>query len=375
VSTISGESQIRKVPAEVPPSADLWLQDAGSDTAYLLEALISACQGATGGGGLFAWTSAAGSTALFDNRDFARLLRRSGFDLIVGIDSITDERAIEALKSATGKYPKLKVRIFLHGQRSLFHPKLSWFSVDGGLRLIVGSGNLTMGGLKANWEAFTIVTLSQPRAQEILDQIAVWIEQWQDCLLPLDHPDVEAQAKQNTGNERSFKRQRRPRERQSPRAVVESTVLLVAEIPKSSDRASQANFNRDNYEHFFGAQIGSTRQILLYHVRSDGSVDPVESRPSVQRKSRNYSFELNALKDLPSNSGRAIGVFLRLETGLFLYVILIPTTSGYGAVSSFLGSHATGPARELRRYRTEDVDSLRQAWPDSPLWKAASPEL
>lgn len=363
------------MPNAVPPAVDLWLQDAGSDSGYLLEALVAASQDARGGGGIFAWTNSAGLIALFESRDFARLLRRFGYDLIVGIDSITNEKAIEALQEATERYRKLKVRVFVHDQRPIFHPKLSWFVFDGGVKLVVGSGNLTMGGLKSNWEAFTVITLAPPKSDQILDQIAAWTSQWSDCLRTLDDPEVQSLAARNTGTERTFRRQRGRRRERAPRATAESTLLLVAEIPKSSDRASQANFTLDNYEHFFGAQLGSTRQILLYHVKSDGGLDPVESRPSVQRRSRNYSFELNALKGLPPDAGRAIGVFLRLETGLFLYVILVPSSAGYDEVSSYLDTHATGPASQLRRFRTEDIQSLRHAWPDAPLWRAEAPEL
>jgi hypothetical protein len=113
----------------------------------------------------------------------------------------------------------------------------------------------------------------------------------------------------------------------------------------------------------------------MYEVAADGSLGDLESRPSVEVKSQNYRFELAAAKGVayPAD-GRPIGVFMRLDTGEFLYVLLLPGDAGYAAVSAFLDTEWDGPARQVRRVRTS-VKALKSAWPNAPLWKAALPKL
>jgi hypothetical protein len=113
----------------------------------------------------------------------------------------------------------------------------------------------------------------------------------------------------------------------------------------------------------------------MYEVESDGSLGDLESRPSIEVKSQNYRFELAAAKgvDYPAN-GRPIGVFVRLDTGDFLYMLLLPGDSGYTQMTEFLAARWSGPVRQVRRVRTS-VQALKGSWPGSPLWKAALPKL
>jgi hypothetical protein len=274
-------------------TVELRLQNAGADAGYLLEALLDACNGARRGGAVFAWANASAVRAFLEDKSFARFVKHGEFDLIIGLDSITDEAALKALTARAAEWPKLSVRAFLHQESALFHPKLAWFESDKMLTLIVGSGNLTMGGLRSNWEAFTVARLTGAEASETVRQLRDWLRTWSNVLVAITDARVIERARQNIGRERSFKRMPKttfPKES----ATRQGVEILVAEIPKSDVRWSQANFDRDNYEHFFGARVGTQRRIFLYQVADDGGLGELESRPSVEVKSKNVSIQVLA---------------------------------------------------------------------------------
>ena len=356
-------------------SLKLHLQDPGAPSGYLLEELLGAISGATRGGATFAWTNATGAKALLTDDSFGRFLEGGTFDLVVGVDSITDEAAVKVLIEASNKSANLSVRVFLHSETALFHPKMAWFESADGITLLVGSGNLTMGGLKGNWEVFLLAQLTGSEAQTLIATLDAWRTKWVGSMLPITDPRVLERAKLNAGSERTLKRSRGP----VPPALAqdETSEILLAEIPMAGGRWSQANFDLENYEGFFGAKVGTQRRILLYHVTDVGSVDDVEIRPSVEVLSHNYRFELAAAKGLhyPNvDDGRPIAAFMKLLTGSFLYMLIMPDNPHHAAVSACLQAKWSGPAGRMRRVRLSVAD-LRSCWPGSPLWIAKVPDL
>lgn len=347
---------------------DLRLQDPGADGGYLLEALLEATASAERGGAIFAWTNHSGATLFLGDATFREFAERGSFDLVVGTDSITDERALETLIGVAHELPTVSIRAFVHEERVLFHPKLSWFGRGSRLRLVIGSGNLTVGGTRGNWEAFAVADLAGEEARTVEQQLHGWLVSWSEQLLQLEDPRVLDRVRRNTGRERDLKRLRKlpAPEPETPAADHE---VLIAEIPKAGTRWSQANFDQKNYEEFFGAKVGSQRRISLVPVAGDGSLGEIESRPSVEVKSHNYRFELATAKGLSyPAAGRPTAVFVRLPSGIFLYRLLMPGDDEHAAVAAFLDASA-GSTSRMRRVRTT-VAALRSAWPDSPLWMA-----
>jgi HKD family nuclease len=89
--------------------------------------------------------------------------------VLVGIDMPTPPDAIQMLCDLQSEFPTLEVRVFESGQRAIFHPKLAVFlRKGGGVTAIVGSGNLTGGGLQDNYEAGVFLDHA-PTARAFLD--------------------------------------------------------------------------------------------------------------------------------------------------------------------------------------------------------------
>jgi hypothetical protein len=333
-----------------------------------LEEILTACEGASSGAGAFAFASAAGVNLVFEDPEFSALLAHSPFDLIVGVDAITDTKALDAIQAISVANPKLKARAFLGTKSgSLFHPKICWFRHSFGGVCLVGSGNLTPGGLRGNCEVFFVVKFG-PTQMRAFDRM--W-ESWTDFhaseLLPLNDPKVRKKARENA------KRRRRGKqdsdilvERGKGKVVVgparrENAKVLIAEIPRGGSRWNQANFDLGTFRTFFGASPGRTQRILLTHVDVLGHLGPQEIRPSVAVKSHNYRFELDAASGLEYPAkGRPIAIFVRVATRTFRYRLLMPKTQGYREASNYLEKHASQQANRVRRLLT-NIRALRRA--------------
>ncbi len=304
------------------------------------------------------------------------MLHGADFNLVVGTDSITNTAAVARLSHLETIRPRLRAKAFLSPMSSLFHPKLAWFEHRDHLSVIVGSGNLTMGGLLSNWEAMAVLKLTGADADGALREIQDFLSHHAAALLPISDSRVAARVAENDGDERSLRRPTaRVQPAEIPSAVDGANEVLIAEIPASGGRWKQANFDRSSYEEFFGAKVGSQRRIVLRSVSQDGVLGVIESRPSVEVASSNYRFELAAAAGIPyPTTGAPIGVFVRLATGQFIYMLLLPGDAGYEHTSAFLTDRWNGPAREKRRVRSTVAD-LRAAWHDAPLWTAVMPEL
>ncbi len=348
----------------------LRLQCPGGQGSYLLEALLDASRDAERGGGIFAFATADGIGALLHSDTFESLLRIGRFNLVVGVDAVTDTRALDELTACARDYENLVARVLVHGQSVLFHPKISWFVRADRLTLVVGSGNLTIRGLRENWEAFVVVAFEGDSAVRVETDLSEWLTTHAASLRPPEDAIARERAARNTGRESDLKHPKRV----SKGDVLPNDVsVLVAEAPKSGSRPSQVNFDKDSYEKFFGAQEGSEGPVALRCVTAGGTVGEAEIRPVMIRKSRNFSFELSGFRgsersgDLPD-----IGVYVRLPQRTFLYQRVMVGDAGYPELDSFLRARWSGSERFMRR-AVADVADIRAAWPGSPLWTAEIP--
>jgi hypothetical protein len=352
----------------------LYFQDPYFSDSYTLhEALIQSCATSIQGKGAYAFASKSGIEILLKDRVFDSLLDRGEFSLIVGIDEITNLASLEALGAIKDSKPNLTVKAFDHSNRgSLFHPKLSYFkNQDNSGNLIVGSGNLTLGGLRRNREAFSLLQLSVDEMLRIEAYWNSWLLQSNELLKDIDNIDVIRKATDNQYVRRT--RIRRPDEEfvieeEIPIAGLDEieilhqdgwqfypdSELLIAEIPRSGDRWKQANFDIDTFQNFFGATPGDNSQrILLRNINDDLTLSEIEVRPSVSVASQNYRFELDAASRLPyPNGGKPIGVFIKVTTRMFLYHLYMPNQPSYEEFNEWLQTNWTGRGDRMKRITT-----------------------
>ncbi len=312
------------------------------------EALVHSCSSSVKGYGAYSFASKSGVDLLFNDKEFHELFEKEGYSLVVGIDEITNIECLESLNNLMVKVPNFSVRAFYHEDNgSLFHPKLSFFKdVTGGGSLLVGSGNLTFGGLRKNREAFSLISLSLDEYQRVENYWNKWVHEAQNHLKLIDDQSVVDRVSKNIyirshtvkkplleGEEESF--EIRPPENAAP--ITEgwefsgTNRVLLAEIPKSGDRWKQANFDLETFRHFFGAMPGDNSQrILLRSLSGDALLAPIEVRPSVSVKSQNYRFELDAATGLAyPTDGKPVGIFVQITTRMFLYHLFMPSHELY----------------------------------------------
>lgn len=354
---------------------ELHIQDpTDAQAPFLHERLLELCNGAIRGAGAFAYATRNGVDLLLNDRVFVDFARQGTFDLVVGIDEVTNVSALDALQEAGRNLPGLTVRAFYHNLgRPVFHPKFCWFRQRTQGFLVVGSGNLTAKGLRGNWEAFGVDRLNVGSANRLETQWAEWITYHASRLRILDDPEVRARAALNVFRRRvAAVAVAGPAEGEGeapgePEPTVEFEVL-VAEIPRGSERWNQANFDVRTFRNFFGVRRGAVRRIILQHVDSQGELQGLERRPSVSVPSRNFRFELGAGSGLAyPATGRPIAIFVRIAPSTFRYRLSMPGDPHYPTVVAWLDTMEVQRTNRMRRVIT-NTEVLHQAWPDSPLW-------
>jgi hypothetical protein len=287
-----------------------------------------------------------------------------------------------------------------------FHPKCYHVKrSDNSEGALVGSGNLTQFGVSLNVEAAVLLDTrsgdNPTLVQEIKDAIDTWGTRGENdgsyqIKTQRDIEDLRQSKIIDLGNVEVRIPRGRIFRQKKPKIVLKKSltghwtflkgtsrahrvatlvtvpkpnlIVLMAELPKGSGRWKQANFDKDNFQGFFGLTIGNKVQhISLQHVAADGSLGLVESRPGVSVKSHNYRLELAAASGLQYPSRAPIGVFIRTTTDTFRYRLLMPTDPEFAIVSGFMASHWAGLPGRKRRVLT-DTHTLRRNWPNSPLW-------
>jgi hypothetical protein len=334
------------------------IQDpAWNQSEYLLERILEASSVASRGGGAFAFASLGGVKLLLADIDFRRFLTRSPFDLVIGVDAVTTLAALDSLGECVNTHKNLNVRVFMsEAGQSLFHPKFCWFGGTQGSAL-VGSGNLTAGGLRGNREAFAVLPLDNKSQTEVEVQWNAWLDFNSPQLYSTNSPAARKQAAKNKESDLAFHERQTVIKEDSKGKIwvgmptTDDASVLIAEIPKSGNRWNQANFDLDTFQNYFGADLGHTQRIILTHIDSDGVVGNEEVRPSVSVSSQNYRFELEAGAGMayPSKK-RPIGIFVRAATRTFRYRLLMPGTRSHMIAEAYLIENCPNRGRKVGRH-------------------------
>ena len=354
---------------------------ASPDTVYLLEAIIDASRGAASCSGIFAFASRGGVESLIGDPEIQDFLRESPMSLLVGIDAVTTRNTLVRLRELEQELERLNVLVFRNPTDTLFHPKVARFEYPDGRRtMIVGSGNLTPGGLRQNFEAFSVM---RSEAGETFD-VASWdrfLSEHAADIRTIDESALE-RAAQNVVRGRRRSRDVEPDLERAPAVaepsegplvdielpVVRTDRFLVAQVPRAGRRWHQIHFNRDVIENFFRVRLGTTAQrVFLVECRQDGTFAEQEVRPCVYSDAnKNPKIEIASHHGEPyPDAGPPIAVYRELQVRSFAYMLLMPGDPGYAgmlALTEALPTVGSGVPRVIT-----NAAGIRRVWAASPL--------
>ena len=331
-------------------------------------------------GGIFAFASRSGVDSLIVDPEIQDFLLESSMSLIVGIDAITTRSTLVRLQELEQEIERLSVRVFRNPTNALFHPKVARFEYPDGRRtLIVGSGNLTPGGLRQNFEAFSIMRAD---AGELLD-VTSWDRFLTEHAADLRAIDESALERAARNTLRGDQRHRNIEPNfVDPVDIANSAVgtladidltmgradrFLVAQVPKAGGRWHQIHFNREVIEEFFRVRYDTAQRVFLVECRHDGTFAEPEVRPCVySHANQNLKIEIASHHGEPyPDAGRPIIICRERQVRSFVYMLLMPGESGYDemlALSEALPSIGRGVPRVIT-----DIASIRRVWATSPL--------
>ena len=230
-------------------------------TTYLYEAILTAAIDAVGWRGMYAFASRDGVDHLIEDPIVHEYMRAGGeIDLLVGIDAVTNRQTLERLRELEQQNRKFRPKVFWNESTGLFHPKISDFTYEDGRRtLIVGSGNLTPGGLMNNFEGYTIVSVDGTEKLDMSD-LDEFLVRHADNIRSIDDKALERASrnlvrailnarKAGVVSVSQGRRKTGPATRTSPVSGFDR--ILIARVPAAGGRWSQVHFNTDIVRTYF----------------------------------------------------------------------------------------------------------------------------
>jgi hypothetical protein len=347
------------------------------ETHYLYEAIIGAVAHATTWRGMYAFATRGGVDQLIEDPVVHDFMHRGGaIDLIVGIDAVTNRQTLERMQELETRHPAFHPRVFWNSTRGLFHPKISHFGyADGRKKLIVGSGNLTPGGLMHNFEGYSVISGARRETLD-LSSLDAFLARHATDIRPIDQEALDRAA---LNVMRPVAGVPRPRVPQStppgvrPLPVVPAARaaaldrVLVAEVPDAGGRWSQSHLNAAVIQDYFRVTDLATQRVYLTHVDAGGVRGEEIVRQVVYSTSnKNYKVEISAAKgkDYPT-VGHPMLILRERQVRCFDYMLLMPGDTGY-AEAVVLSQALPRVGKGFRRSIT-DLPTLAQAWPRCPL--------
>lgn len=346
------------------------------DTRYLYEAIIGAAAEATAWRGMYAFATRGGIDHLIEDPVIHEFINKGGeIDLIVGIDAVTNRQTLERMQELEVRHRSFRPRVFWNGTRGLFHPKISQFTyADGRKKLIVGSGNLTPGGLMHNFEGYSVISGGRRDGLDLSSLDDFLIRHAAD----IRAIDQEALERAGLNLVRPAAGVRHPRvPAPPPPAIIHvpavqpqvalSDRILIAQVPAAGGRWSQVHFNGDIINQFFRVTDLNVQRVYLTGIDEHNVRGEEEVRPVVYSKAnKNHKIEIAAAKGLEYPvQGPPLLLFRERQVRCFDYMLLMPGMPGYAEIES-LSMRLPTIGRGLRRAIT-DTATLAGAWPACPL--------
>ncbi len=296
---------------------------------------------------------------------YGYLARGGNLNITIGVDAITTDDALRALRDLTEIFPdQANLVVYESQDNTLFHVKLYIFErADGSGVAIVGSNNLTRGGLVTNTEYAARHDASAAELERYISDFgniaaSASADVTEELLSRIAARRSAGIAAIRTAASQAHMTAESDGETQSR--------VLVQVVPRSGDRPSQVGIAKDAMIEFFGLAPGIERTIQLQNVPVMGSPGPYEDRRLVRSEvNLNSRIEVGALsgRQYPS-TGRPIAIFQEVGTSLYRYMVLMPGDEGHEELWGYLSSLPRG--RSLQ-HEIMLLGKLLSLWPGYPM--------
>lgn len=345
----------------------------------------------------FGFLTGSGLDALMAVPEVAKVFNTARLHVIVGLDAVTDRAGLQRLLEITEVNPELSAMVIKNPTGSLIHPKLMILEYeDGSGVVVVGSNNMSAGGLTGNVEAYSLLHW-EPEGSPDFSDLDRFIDRWQSNMSPID-ADAMERAEQNERRYRRIKRALAPTQSEDdepqdgPRGVPDAEVvisdgiahdapqeedgalyeaILIALIPRAGNRWSQVHLSADIVREFFEVEPGDRDHVFLRQL----DTATTEERPIVYSESsnRNVKIEVGAARDAARDSGypadgRPIVLFRADSNAIrhYRYLLLLPGDAGHEEMYTLANQLFVGPPNQLARVVVPRSRVLR-AWTECPL--------
>lgn len=306
-----------------------------------------------------------------------------------------------------------------------FHIKCYWLTGVEGCWYAIGSNNLTAGGLFSNYELSTTVSLTGDDANNVShtleDIYATYANPASACSHKLDESFLDellagnyvtkelqqrrafAEAvKQVRGSARKIKlfgneefaapalseryqtlkpktdvdtigkekqsKMKNPTQAITASGHMDDNAYLIRLVPRAGNRSKQVHFTIEILEKYFCSPPGSS--ILVQEMLSSGEVGEIERRQIIfSQRNRNVKIELAGASMLDTQypadpETRPVLIIKRVNTNLFVYMILLDGDDGYEPINTRLKAI---PAGKSLPYEVIDESTMFSLWDNCPI--------
>lgn len=294
-----------------------------------------------------------------------------------------------------------------------FHVKCYWLSAENKCWYGIGSNNLTAGGLFSNYELSMIVNLEGGDAVAANDRLndiySMYSNLESPCSKKLDvelleelktsgyvveeiyqrktliesmknrkcirknklfgKEDVHIPPVFSTGVDGAFKNKRQVvLDEEGEDRTEDDNTYLIRLVPSAGNRSKQVHFTVDLLEKYF--VLKPRDKILVQEMKATGELGEIEERQIVfSQKNRNVKVELAGAAILdecyPTNlETRPVLILKRVNSNLFVYMLLLDGNKGYSAINNRLKLINCGKSLP---YEMIDEETMYSLWDDCPI--------
>lgn len=134
----------------------------------------------------FGFITGSGMEALLAVPKVAEMLRTAEVDVLVGVDAVTDRPGLECLIKLEEENEDFRARAIKNTTAALIHPKMLYVRyADGRSVAIVGSNNLSFGGLAGNVEGYALGYFDAVEDPDLSDWDA-FVDRWDRLISHID---------------------------------------------------------------------------------------------------------------------------------------------------------------------------------------------